>query len=174
MVTNCPMKLWEYSIRESEKCQAPGFDGADCQKTMSLRTSAAALVWQSVAPTSLDDIASGGKVLVSARTLRRSRLKGRCRKAAPLRIPRPHRRKCIGTLRIVIRDSDRRFLCDFLETDIPGSFRNRGHRDSSYTISSGWKTSSNCSAVRKPSATQASFRVMFSAKAFFAVFAAFS
>ena len=34
---------------------------------------------------------SGGNVLVPARTLRRSRLKGRCRKAAPLRIPRPHR-----------------------------------------------------------------------------------
>ena len=36
---------------------------------------------------------SGGNFLVPARTLRRSRLKGRCRKAAPLRIPRPHRRK---------------------------------------------------------------------------------
>ena len=36
---------------------------------------------------------SGGNVLVSARTLRRSRLRGRCRKAAPLRTPRPHRRK---------------------------------------------------------------------------------
>ena len=36
---------------------------------------------------------SGGNVLVPARTLRRSRLKGRCRKAAPLSIPRPHRRK---------------------------------------------------------------------------------
>ena len=36
---------------------------------------------------------SGGNVLVPARTLRRIRLKGRCRKAAPLRIPRPHRRK---------------------------------------------------------------------------------
>ena len=32
---------------------------------------------------------SGGNVLVPARTLIRSRLKGRCRKAAPLRIPRP-------------------------------------------------------------------------------------
>ena len=37
---------------------------------------------------------SGGNVLVPARTLRRSRLKGRCRKAAPLRIPRPLRRNC--------------------------------------------------------------------------------
>ena len=38
---------------------------------------------------------SGGNVLVPARTLIRSRLKGRCRKAAPLRIPRPLRRKRI-------------------------------------------------------------------------------
>ena len=36
---------------------------------------------------------SGGNVLVPARILRRSRLRGRCRKAAPLRTPRPHRRK---------------------------------------------------------------------------------
>ena len=36
---------------------------------------------------------SGGNVLVPARTLIRSRLKGRCRKAAPLSIPRPHRQK---------------------------------------------------------------------------------
>ena len=45
---------------------------------------------------------SGGNVLVPARTLRRSRLKGRCRKAAPLRIPRPQRRKCAGIFRPVI------------------------------------------------------------------------
>ena len=38
---------------------------------------------------------SGGNVLVPARTLRRSRLKGRCRKAAPLSIPRPQRRNCV-------------------------------------------------------------------------------
>ena len=38
---------------------------------------------------------SGGNVLVPARTLRRIRLKGRYRTAAPLRIPRPHRRKCV-------------------------------------------------------------------------------
>ena len=43
-----------------------------------------------------------------------------------------------------------------------------------HTISSGWNTSSNCSAVKKPSATQASFREIFSLKAFFAVLAAFS
>ena len=41
-------------------------------------------------------------------------------------------------------------------------------------ISSGRNTSSKRSAVRKPRATQASFREMFSAKAFFTVFAAFS
>ena len=41
-------------------------------------------------------------------------------------------------------------------------------------IFSGRNTSSKRSAVRKPRATQASFREMFSAKAFFAVFAAFS
>ena len=48
---------------------------------------------------------SGGKVLVSARTLRRSRLKGRCRKAAPLRIPRPHRRKQIRIFRLATSES---------------------------------------------------------------------
>ena len=41
-------------------------------------------------------------------------------------------------------------------------------------ISSGRNTSSNFSAVRKPSDTHASFREMFSLYAFFAVFAAFS
>ena len=45
---------------------------------------------------------SGGNVLVPARTLIRSRLKGRCRKAAPLRIPRPHRRKCVKMFRFAI------------------------------------------------------------------------
>ena len=45
---------------------------------------------------------SGGNFLVPARKLIRSRLKGRCRKAAPLRIPRPHRRKCGGTFRITV------------------------------------------------------------------------
>ena len=45
---------------------------------------------------------SGGNVLVPARTLIRSRLKGRCRKAAPLRIPRPHRRKQFRMLRIAV------------------------------------------------------------------------
>ena len=48
---------------------------------------------------------SGGKVLVSARTLRRSRLKGRCRKAAPLRIPRPHRRNCIRNFQLTTSES---------------------------------------------------------------------
>ena len=43
-----------------------------------------------------------------------------------------------------------------------------------YTICSGWKTSSNFSAVRNPSATQASLSEIFSLYAFFAVFAAFS
>ena len=38
---------------------------------------------------------SGGNFLVPARKLIRSRLKGRCRKAAPLRIPRPHHRKWV-------------------------------------------------------------------------------
>lgn len=42
------------------------------------------------------------------------------------------------------------------------------------TISSGWNTSSNLSAVRKPSSTHASFREMLSLYAFFAVLAAFS
>ena len=45
---------------------------------------------------------SGGNVLVSARTLRRSRLKGRCRKAAPLRNPRPHRRKRIKIFQVAV------------------------------------------------------------------------
>ena len=42
---------------------------------------------------------SGGNVLVPARTLRRSRLRGRSRKAAPLRTPRPHRRKKVRIFR---------------------------------------------------------------------------
>ena len=41
---------------------------------------------------------SGGNFLVPARKLIRSRLKGRCRKAAPLRIPRPHRQNCLKML----------------------------------------------------------------------------
>ena len=45
---------------------------------------------------------SGGNFLVPARKLIRSRLKGRCRKAAPLRIPRPHRRRCGGTFWITV------------------------------------------------------------------------
>ena len=45
---------------------------------------------------------SGGNVLVSARTLIRSRLKGCCRKAAPLRIPRPHRQKYSRMFRLAI------------------------------------------------------------------------
>ena len=45
---------------------------------------------------------SGGKVLDSARTLRRSRLKGRCRKAAPLRIPRPLRRRHVRIFRVAM------------------------------------------------------------------------
>ena len=48
---------------------------------------------------------SGGNVLVSARTLRRSRLRGRCRKAAPLRTPRPHRRKQAKIFRLAIGGS---------------------------------------------------------------------
>ena len=43
-----------------------------------------------------------------------------------------------------------------------------------YIICSGWNTSSKRSGVRKPSFTQASFRLMFSLKASFAVLAAFS
>jgi len=43
-----------------------------------------------------------------------------------------------------------------------------------YAISSGWNTSSNLSAVRKPNSTQASLREMLSLYAFLAVFAAFS
>ena len=54
----------------------------------------------------------------------------------------------------------------------------RGHRSAQaslrQTICSGWKTSSNLSAVRKPSATHASLREMFSLKAFLAVLAALS
>ena len=45
---------------------------------------------------------SGGNVLVPARTLIRSRLKGRCRKAAPLRIPRPHRRRHVRIFRVAM------------------------------------------------------------------------
>ena len=45
---------------------------------------------------------------------------------------------------------------------------------SGHTISSGWKTSSNFSGVRKPSFTQASFREMFSLWASLAVLAALS
>lgn len=48
---------------------------------------------------------SGGNVLVPARTLRRSRLRGRCRKAAPLRTPRPHRRKQIRMFRLATSES---------------------------------------------------------------------
>jgi len=44
---------------------------------------------------------SGGNFLVPARKLIRSRLKGRCRKAAPLRIPRPLRRKRVKMFRPV-------------------------------------------------------------------------
>ena len=90
---------------------------------LSLRTSAAALVWQSPGrsedqfrtcrgrcpyrpkakncayfPTLKECSSaepSGGNFLVPARKLIRSRLKGRCRKAAPLRIPRPHRQRQI-------------------------------------------------------------------------------
>ena len=40
--------------------------------------------------------------LVPARKLIRSRLKGRCRKAAPLRIPRPLRQNRIKTFRLAI------------------------------------------------------------------------
>ena len=45
---------------------------------------------------------SGGNFLVPARKLIRSRLKGRCRKAAPLRIPRPLRRKRIKIYRVAM------------------------------------------------------------------------
>ena len=97
---------------------------------MSLRARAAALVWQSPGhsenhnrtcrgrcphrPVVKDRAcspplkeyfgsgSSGGNFLVPARKLIRSRLKGRCRKAAPLSIPRPHRRKCRGMFRIAI------------------------------------------------------------------------
>ena len=48
---------------------------------------------------------SGGNVLVPARTLIRSRLKGRCRKAAPLRIPRPHRRACLRMFQVAMGGS---------------------------------------------------------------------
>ena len=45
---------------------------------------------------------SGGNFLVPARKLIRSRLKGRCRKAAPLSIPRPLRRKCTRLLQVAM------------------------------------------------------------------------
>ena len=45
---------------------------------------------------------SGGNFLVPARKLIRSRLKGCCRKAAPLRIPRPLRRKRIKIYRVAM------------------------------------------------------------------------
>ena len=45
---------------------------------------------------------SGGNFLVPARKLIRSRLKGRCRKAAPLSIPRPHRRKCTRMFQVAM------------------------------------------------------------------------
>ena len=45
---------------------------------------------------------SGGNFLVPARKLIRIRLKGRCRKAAPLRIPRPLRRKRIKIYRVAM------------------------------------------------------------------------
>ena len=48
---------------------------------------------------------SGGNVLVSARTLRRNRLRGRCRKAAPLSTPRPHRRKQAKIFRLAMGGS---------------------------------------------------------------------
>ena len=48
---------------------------------------------------------SGGNFLVPARKLIRSRLKGRCRKAAPLRIPRPLRRKYPGMFRVAMGSS---------------------------------------------------------------------
>ena len=47
---------------------------------------------------------SGGNFLVPARKLIRSRLKGRCRKAAPLSIPRPHRRKYAKMFRAAMSD----------------------------------------------------------------------
>ena len=45
---------------------------------------------------------SGGNFLVPARKLIRSRLKGRCRKAAPLRIPRPLRRRHVRIFRVAM------------------------------------------------------------------------
>ena len=45
---------------------------------------------------------SGGNFLVPARKLIRSRLKGRCRKAAPLRIPRPLRRRLGEMFRVAV------------------------------------------------------------------------
>ena len=55
----------------------------------------------------------GGNVLVQARTLRRSRLKGRCRKAAPLSIPRPHRRNCVKAFRVAIGDFIERYRMEY-------------------------------------------------------------
>ena len=55
---------------------------------------------------------SGGNVLVPARTLRRSRLRGRCRKAAPLRTPRPHRRKKVIMFRPASGESIEKSLKD--------------------------------------------------------------
>ncbi len=52
--------------------------------------------------------------------------------------------------------------------------RMQGAQYTIQTIFSGWNTSSNRSSVRNPSLTQASLREIFSRKAFFAVFAAFS
>ena len=50
-------------------------------------------------------VPSGGNFLVPARKLIRSRLKGRCRKAAPLRIPRPLRRNCSEMFRVAMGSS---------------------------------------------------------------------
>ena len=55
---------------------------------------------------------SGGNVLVPARTLRRSRLRGRCRKAAPLSTPRPPQQTAseyFGLLWVVYRKKPERY-----------------------------------------------------------------
>ena len=57
---------------------------------------------------------SGGNFLVPARKLIRSRLKGRCRKAAPLRIPRPLRRNCVRFFRLAMGGSVENSLKDTL------------------------------------------------------------
>ena len=52
---------------------------------------------------------SGGNVLVSARTLIRSRLRGRCRKAAPLSTPPAALTNCVSILRLAMGGEPERY-----------------------------------------------------------------